>query len=192
VVFGGTLGDSTMLRGDAAAGKVVVYKVPLTPGALRYLRGESPAPKAAALVLVGLDPFMRFLARPTQFVDDPANRPAAADAPPAVIVATGRADALFGAPLDGVKVGTAGRPVALTFTPKVEPVPFPSRNVVAVLPGSDPALRGQYVAVGAHNDHVGLARSPSTTTRCASSTGSCAPAAPRTRGRSRRPSSRPG
>jgi Zn-dependent M28 family amino/carboxypeptidase len=28
--------------------------------------------------------------------------------------------------------------------------------VIAVLPGADPALRGQYVLVGAHNDHVGM------------------------------------
>jgi Zn-dependent M28 family amino/carboxypeptidase len=33
---------------------------------------------------------------------------------------------------------------------------YASRNVIAVLPGSDPALRGQYVLVGAHNDHVGM------------------------------------
>jgi hypothetical protein len=32
------------------------------------------------------------------------------------------------------------------------------RNVVAILRGSDPALRGQYVALGSHKDHVGLAR----------------------------------
>jgi hypothetical protein len=35
---------------------------------------------------------------------------------------------------------------------------FPARNVVAVLPGSDPRLRNQYVAIGAHSDHVGLER----------------------------------
>lgn len=29
------------------------------------------------------------------------------------------------------------------------------RNVVAIIPGSDPALRHEYVAIGAHNDHVG-------------------------------------
>jgi hypothetical protein len=29
-------------------------------------------------------------------------------------------------------------------------------NVVAVLDGSDPALRGQYVALGAHNDAIGI------------------------------------
>ena len=31
-----------------------------------------------------------------------------------------------------------------------------ARNVVAIIPGSDPVLRQQYVAVGAHNDHVGM------------------------------------
>lgn len=30
-----------------------------------------------------------------------------------------------------------------------------THNVVAVLPGADPALRGEYVVVGAHLDHVG-------------------------------------
>ena len=30
---------------------------------------------------------------------------------------------------------------------------LPGRNVIAILRGSDPALRGQYVALGAHNDH---------------------------------------
>jgi hypothetical protein len=38
----------------------------------------------------------------------------------------------------------AGRPAAL-----------PTQNVVAVLPGTDPALRNQYVVVGAHYDHLG-------------------------------------
>ncbi len=37
---------------------------------------------------------------------------------------------------------------------------YPARNVIAVLPGSDPALRGQYVLVGAHNDHEGLIEGP--------------------------------
>ena len=35
-----------------------------------------------------------------------------------------------------------------------------ARNVVAVLRGSDPALRGQYVAIGAHKDHVGFTTNP--------------------------------
>jgi hypothetical protein len=39
------------------------------------------------------------------------------------------------------------------------PEGVPSQNVVAVVPGRDPALRGQYVVIGAHYDHLG--RSPS-------------------------------
>lgn len=31
------------------------------------------------------------------------------------------------------------------------------RNVVAIVPGSDPSLKGEYVAFGAHIDHVGMA-----------------------------------
>jgi aminopeptidase YwaD len=34
---------------------------------------------------------------------------------------------------------------------------WPTQNVFAVLPGRDPALRGQYVVVGAHFDHLGTA-----------------------------------
>jgi hypothetical protein len=33
---------------------------------------------------------------------------------------------------------------------------LPATNVVAVLEGSDPALRGEYVALGAHNDAIGI------------------------------------
>lgn len=33
-----------------------------------------------------------------------------------------------------------------------------SRNVIAVIQGSDPMLRAEYVAIGAHSDHVGFAR----------------------------------
>ena len=36
----------------------------------------------------------------------------------------------------------------------------PARNVIAVIPGSDPALRGEYVSISGHNDHVGFNRQP--------------------------------
>jgi hypothetical protein len=36
----------------------------------------------------------------------------------------------------------------------------PARNVIAVIPGSDPALRGEYVSISAHNDHIGFNRHP--------------------------------
>ncbi len=44
----------------------------------------------------------------------------------------------------------------LTVRTDVRPVTADARNVVAVLPGSDPALRAEHVIVGAHYDHLGM------------------------------------
>ena len=35
-----------------------------------------------------------------------------------------------------------------------------ARNVVGIIPGSDPALRGEFVAITAHNDHIGFNHRP--------------------------------
>lgn len=35
-----------------------------------------------------------------------------------------------------------------------------ARNVVAILRGNDPVLRNEYVAIGAHNDHIGIRNPP--------------------------------
>jgi hypothetical protein len=77
--------------------------------------------------------------------------------PAAAIRITRQAAAqLFGRPsVDGLTMGMAGG----TVTASLDFVETPSewaRNVVAVIPGSDPALKNEYVAIGAHNDHIGM------------------------------------
>ena len=65
----------------------------------------------------------------------------------------------FGKPVDGLTLGAKGG----TVTASLDFVELPTewaRNVVAIIPGSDPKLKYQYVAVGAHNDHVGLTPTP--------------------------------
>jgi hypothetical protein len=52
--------------------------------------------------------------------------------------------------------GTEGRTVSGTIRFVDTPAEYPARNVVAILRGSDPSLRGQMVAIGAHNDHDGI------------------------------------
>ncbi|WP_373069417.1 M28 family peptidase [Gemmatimonas sp.] len=57
--------------------------------------------------------------------------------------------------IDGLSAGVKGG----TVTASLDFVELPTewaRNVVAVVPGSDPVLKHQYVAIGAHNDHVGI------------------------------------
>jgi hypothetical protein len=56
--------------------------------------------------------------------------------------------------------GTPVKPFALaatkqiSFTVKTAAERVPSQNVVAVIEGSDPVLKGEYVALGAHYDHL--------------------------------------
>ena len=60
-----------------------------------------------------------------------------------------------GRPVESLRPGARGG----TVNASLDYVELPSdygRNVVAIIPGSDPALRHEYVAVGAHNDHVGF------------------------------------
>ncbi|HTD61853.1 MAG TPA: M20/M25/M40 family metallo-hydrolase, partial [Gemmatimonadaceae bacterium] len=56
--------------------------------------------------------------------------------------------------------GATGATVSGHFDFARSPVPYPARNVVAVLRGSDPRLRGEYVSLTAHNDHVGFDHNP--------------------------------
>ncbi len=58
--------------------------------------------------------------------------------------------------LDGLTAGTPGGVVNAMLDFVELPTNY-GRNVVAVIPGSDPVLKNQFVAVGAHNDHVGFA-----------------------------------
>ena len=77
--------------------------------------------------------------------------------PPATIRLTRDAAARLFArtTVDGLSAGQRGG----TITASLDFVETPTdwaRNVVAVIPGSDPVLKHQYVAIGAHNDHVGI------------------------------------
>jgi Zn-dependent M28 family amino/carboxypeptidase len=43
-----------------------------------------------------------------------------------------------------------------SFTVALKTAPATTQNVIAVLEGSDPVLKNEYVAIGAHYDHVGV------------------------------------
>ncbi|HEX8906814.1 MAG TPA: M28 family peptidase, partial [Longimicrobiaceae bacterium] len=94
---------------------------------------------------------------PQERLVDPAEARSNVTATGAVLVSLAAAERLLGRPIDGATVGAAGKTVNGTVWFEDAPSPFPARNVVALLRGTDPALRGQIVAIGAHNDHVGTA-----------------------------------
>jgi hypothetical protein len=168
VVYGGVWPDTTMISPNQAAGKFVVL------GA--HTGANLPPPQqvnraailsrfrgAAGIAVVALETFppgaLSFFQRPQTILKDAA--PTASDTtklPAYVYVNQAGARTLLGAPADSLKPGTAGKTVhgSLAFTE----VPAPARNVVAILRGSDPKLRGEYVAIGAHNDHIGFDNTP--------------------------------
>lgn len=76
-------------------------------------------------------------------------------APAAASISNAAATKLFGKPVDQLTVGATGSAVSANWNYAFKMSDTPARNVIAVLPGSDPTLAGEYVLVGAHNDHVG-------------------------------------
>src|SRR6185295_12279627 len=56
---------------------------------------------------------------------------------------------------DTVRPASFELPVFADFTVDWATPSVPSRNVLALLPGSDPALRDEAILIGAHYDHLG-------------------------------------
>jgi hypothetical protein len=169
VIFGGALvpqGDtSTMVARDAAAGKVVVITVPngangkpIVVGYREPLTGYYLG--AAAVAVVAFDGFSaderKALLEPTQAM---AGDGSGGQMLPAFFYVTpAMAEAMTGAPLASLKKGALG--ATLHGAINYDSTRAPGRNVVAILPGSDPKLKNEYVAIGAHNDHIGFDHDP--------------------------------
>ena len=162
VVFVGPWVDTTKnIPADSARGKVLVF----LPGGLApgsdvqkfvssngYAQWLAMRSVAAANVLVSgeaLTPNQlraAFGSTATSFLQD--------SVPLSLTVTRSVAEAMLGAAQSSWANRMAGKP--LTTSVRFTDTPKPGRNVVAILPGSDPRLRRQYVAIGAHNDHIGV------------------------------------
>ncbi|MDB4877905.1 MAG: peptidase [Gemmatimonadetes bacterium] len=81
---------------------------------------------------------------------------AAQGALPGAAISRSAAATLFGKPVDQLTVGAAGQPVTEHWSYDWHMSATPGRNVIAILPGSDPSRAAEYVLVGAHNDHIGV------------------------------------
>jgi hypothetical protein len=75
---------------------------------------------------------------------------------PAAIITASAANRLFGKAPGDLDVGDEGRRITATWNDAWRKGTVPARNVIAILPGSDPARADEYVLVGAHNDHTGI------------------------------------
>jgi Peptidase family M28 len=164
VVFGGTIGGE-MITDAQAAGKLVVLLPPAGPNGQpngrwwpAYPRDRFPAAAGVAVAATEISPpaIRTYGQSQSSELQEPGSE-AASTGPAGMSITRAAAERLLGAPLDGMRPGTAGRTVTGGFRFGSRPADAPARNVVAILRGSDPAVNGQYVGISAHNDHEGIA-----------------------------------
>jgi hypothetical protein len=159
-VYGGVAFDTTnMLSNDQVRGKLVIlrpgaqltqalfqtdgfkrYQAALAGATVASISGDQINPIALNQILHPVNPI---------FLRDNTN-------PPAIGLTTKAAEAILGGPLDGLTKGAAGKPLSSSIRFADDGSRIVGRNVVAILEGTDSKLKGQFVAIGAHNDHIGF------------------------------------
>lgn len=147
VIYGGDLSDTTsLITPDRVAGKAVLLSIG-TP--LLRNPGQILARYAGARTIITVnDPRV---VRPYGVTMSADTTPARVN----LVVSRQVVSRLMGSDTVMMTAGTLGRWLrfsSIGFTR----VPAPARNVIGIIPGTDPALRGEYVALGAHNDHLGI------------------------------------
>lgn len=165
-VYGGAANDpASWIDAARASGKVVVLDMRTDASGKRDLPGLNTIyaalqfAHAAAIAIVRLDLLTPgAAANLTRYTPRP-DTTRAAGRPAVLLVTSHAADLLLGAPSAGLQPGATGRTVQGDMTLKWQPVSYPARNVIGVIPGRDPALRGEYVSLTGHNDHVGICMS---------------------------------
>ncbi len=166
VVFGGRLGSSDAIRPADAAGKLVVMLPPMLPSGEPAYQVWAAADQiagyrtAAGLLVVSLDvtPSHIFTFFSQRQLGLPP-REAAGTGVPLISISGAVARQILGAAPDSVAVGTpAAQRVSMQFAPIEQATDAPTRNVLAMVEGSDATLQREIVVLSAHSDHVGFTR----------------------------------
>jgi hypothetical protein len=166
-IYGGLAADSTTWPSpDRSAGKLVIMQPPAdgdwraATRAMLALRRNPRFQAAAGFAFAAMDLAPPGLAEQMMAGRMTADTLVFSLLRGSLLVTPSAASALLGVPLAAATPGLVGPAVTGTVAFRLFPLDFPARNVIGVLPGSDVALRGTYVSVSAHNDHVGFARPP--------------------------------
>ena len=166
-IYGGVFGEASMVTPEQAVGKVVVLSVPKDAmGKPRWSGTRLPSTgryaRAHAVAVVGMDgmapsDWVPLMEAGDDYLNDPADPIDLSQLSRDVgflYVSNAMGDAMMGGSVASMAPGTLGRFIGGGMGYDTSHVI--ARTVIAIVPGSDPALRGQFVAIGAHNDHVGM------------------------------------
>jgi len=167
-VYGGRAGDTVnTISAASAAGRVVVLDAPLDvngrPSGV-YAAPMTVAvrqfPGAAAIAIAALDYVSPGAAAGLRSTGSGVTNTATAANSMGLLLSRAAAARIMGTPLEGLRPGHDGSRVQARVAFIDRPAEAPARNVIAILRGSDTRLRNEYVAVGAHSDHIGVTARP--------------------------------
>jgi hypothetical protein len=160
VYIGGSSDSASLPSREALQGKVVVYN---SAGSGNSLGAPDLQPAGrlgliSGLAVTGVDTLIatyeQVFRTPKIVVKENITVPAGITQPRLLILPSASIPNMFGKPLDQLRPGDTGAAIEgeVTFDER----DLGASNVIAILEGSDPALRGSYVALGAHNDAIGV------------------------------------
>jgi hypothetical protein len=160
VYIGGPSDSAAVPPREALQGKVVVYNSGATGNNLEApdLNPAGRLGLISGIAVTGVDTviatFEQVFRTPRIVLKENLAIPPGVTQPRLLILPSASVPKLFGKPLDQLRPGDTGAVIQgdVTFDER----DTGASNVVAVLEGSDPALRGEYVALGAHNDAIGI------------------------------------
>jgi hypothetical protein len=166
LLFIGGIADTAGLPPrEQLQGKVVVFRSDAAGNTTLGAPDLSPSSRLgliSGIVITGIDAvigtFRQQLTSPSVTLKQDLQVPPGVTQPRMIFAPTDAVAKLFGKPLDQLRAGETGP--TLQGEVRFEPTELPATNVVAVLEGSDSALRGEYVALGAHNDAIGIVSPP--------------------------------
>jgi hypothetical protein len=161
LVYLGALADSAAMPArEALRGKLVLFRAdPHAAGlTLPDLGPNGRLGLIAGIAVTDIDPILQsydqYLRSPRLSLKESSNIPAGVTQPRMLFVPTSAIPAMFGKPMGQLQPGAIGATIQGDVT--FDENDLGATNVVAILRGADPALRGEYVALGAHNDAIGL------------------------------------
>jgi hypothetical protein len=160
VYIGGSSDSDSLPSREALQGKVVVYN---SAGSGNSLAAPDLQPAGrlgliSGIAVTGVDTLIatyeQVFRTPKIVVKESVTVPPGVTQPRLLILPSSSISKMFGKPLDQLRPGDTGAAIQgeVTFDER----DLGASNVVAILDGSDPALRGTYVALGAHNDAIGV------------------------------------
>jgi len=175
--FGGGRGGATLPSCDALPDRFGAEAVLATEAAQRAAAAQSPQggrgrggaggpgitrdtravdAGAVAILFVNLDDQPDAAAGAFSLRNTMRPEASGPDMPAGASITRATAQRLFGRPLDQLAVGATGRAVSGRWDYAWRMSEWAARNVIAILPGSDPAKAAEYILISAHNDHVGI------------------------------------